>query len=154
MKLHLLSIAILSIFFSCKDSTEIKVGTNDYLVFGEAYGFCAGDCAHFYKINNSKLSKDNLERYTGSEPTFNNAALPEADYAKAIKLLKNFPEYLSKNPNQTIGCPDCADQGGVHLYLNRGGESQYWHVDNNIDNQPIEIREYIAQVRLIISQLR
>ena len=69
-------------------------------------------------------------------------------------LLTQFPEYLKERPNETIGCPDCADQGGYHLILNSNEESQYWHIDTSTGSQPTEIKAYMDQVRTVLEQLQ
>lgn len=126
----------------------------EVLIFGEAYGFCVGDCAHLFKLSEGKLYQDNIERFTGDEPTFNAMSLDETQFEVAKDLLRDFPAYLSAHPNQTFGCPDCADQGGIHLFYNTASEKMYWHIDTNVDNQPAEIREYLAQLHAIVNQLK
>lgn len=136
----------------CNDSGGV-IAKQRVLVFGEAYGFCGGDCAHFYKLEDNKLYADVENRYSESLPDFSAVPLEEAKFNTAKSLLNNFPEYLLNNPNKTFGCPDCADQGGIHLYYKEKGEVMFWHIDTFEDNQPQEIRTYIMQVRTILDQL-
>ena len=124
------------------------------IIFGEAYGFCTGDCAHFFQINGDKIFQDDLNRYFGEYPTFSSTHLPSSKFELAKSLLDNFPNYLLDHPNQTYGCPDCADQGGVHIFYKAGSMEYFWHIDTFIDNQPIEIRQYINQVREVTNQLK
>ncbi len=124
------------------------------LIFGEAYGFCAGDCAHFYQINDQHLLKDNIEQYESTPPGFDSTPLSTADYELAKPLLVDFPAFLLGNTNQTFGCPDCADQGGIHIYYSNNTASFFWHIDTNVDNQPPEIRDYIKQLRDVIAALK
>lgn len=124
------------------------------LIFGEAYGFCAGDCAHFFQINDNNLYKDDIERYSGDAPSFKPTPLSAVDLELANQLVTDFPEYLLQNVNQTFGCPDCADQGGVHLFYSTGGSKYFWHIDTFVENQPVEIRQYIKLVREITSELK
>lgn len=144
---------MLIVWSSCQDKDQPKM-TEDMLIFGEAYGYCAGDCAHFFKLENNQLTADNIERFDGSEPTFSNQAFTSAQYEIATELLESIPEYLLLNANQTIGCPDCADQGGVYLFLTRDAQKYFWNIDTSVSNQPEEIRDYIAQVRSVIDQLQ
>ncbi|HRW98728.1 MAG TPA: hypothetical protein P5280_04525 [Cyclobacteriaceae bacterium] len=148
-----LILVISIIFSSCKDDSD-PASRDGYFVFGEAYGFCAGDCAHFYKIEGGKLFRDNIERYGVDMPTFNDVPDDQSNYDLAESLVNSFPKYLINNANQTFGCPDCADQGGYHLYLQNGTEILFWHIDTFADNQPEEIRPYVAQLREILVQLR
>jgi len=149
---QILSISLIFISFACEKQSQLSMPGK--LVFGEAHGFCVGDCAHFFKLQDGKLLKDNIERYDGSEPSFHQAALSNVRYELAEKLLVNFPQYLVNHPNQTFGCPDCADQGGIHLYYNAGGEDMFWHIDTSIGGQPEEIREYVSQVTDVLEHLK
>lgn len=153
MKIVSFVIVIIMFSASCQDEQSEVVLNEGTLIFGEAFGFCAGDCAHFYKLDDQKLYQDKIETYAGSVPHFDDAILPKAKLDIAAPLANSFPQYLLDNPNKTFGCPDCADQGGVHLYYVREGEGFYWHIDTAVDNQPAEIRNYIMQVRTIIDQL-
>lgn len=144
-------ILILTVLSSCSQEKEPQL--QDSLAFGVAYGFCVGDCAHFYNLNDGQLFKDNVERYEGTEPTFDKAPLAVDQYEIAKTLLLSIPAYLINHSNQTIGCPDCADQGGYHLYYRKENKTMFWHIDTSIDNQPEEIRDYLGQVKLVIEQL-
>lgn len=128
--------------------------TNDQFVFGVAYGFCSGDCAHFFRIKDQQLFTDSMERYVSDEYMFKSAALADEKYHLAKSLLDEFPEYLLDHANQTFGCPDCADQGGYHLLRVINGTTYFWHIDTNSMNQPVEIREYIERMRNVIEELR
>lgn len=122
-------------------------------VFGEAYGFCAGDCAHFYKLKNNQLFKDKIERFNGTVPDFDPNKLSDDKWEVAKSLISELPDYLLNNPDTTLGCPDCADQGGVYLFYQNENKSLYWNIDTAADRQPPEIRNYILKVRSIIDQL-
>jgi len=154
MKVQISLLAILSLCLSCKDTQESIPDAEGELIFGEAYGFCVGDCAHFYRLSNGNLYQDTIDRYMEESPEFDDTPLTSAQYELAAPLLSGIPDYLLKNTNQTIGCPDCADQGGVHLFLTNESQSLFWHIDTFTENQPEEIRAYVSQVRSIIDQLR
>lgn len=142
---------LLVIFFSCEKN---ELNPEVTLVFGEAYGFCAGDCAHFFEIKNNSLYKDNIESYGVNFPTFDATPLSASDYEIAYELIVKFPQYLLDNTNQTFGCPDCVDQGGIHIFYNLGEQQYSWHIDTFVDNQPIEIRDYLKQLRDVVAVLK
>jgi hypothetical protein len=152
MKSTAIYFLFLSILFSSCERNNID--QEDSLIFGEAYGFCVGDCAHFFQIKDNNLLRDNEDRYAGDIPTFEAKPLSGPDYELANALLTNFPQYLVDHPNQTLGCPDCADQGGIHLYYTKGNQQFFWHIDTFVDNQPVEIRDYINQVKDVIADLK
>jgi hypothetical protein len=139
--------------FSCKKSGIADFVTIDYLSFGKAYGYCAGDCAKFFKLEGEKIYPDTITRYTGQAIGFNINPLSNDKYLLAKELKDNFPSYLFNRPGETIGCPDCADQGGIHLEIKDNGVSKFWHIDMDINKQPVEIRPYLEKVLAILSQL-
>ncbi len=143
---------VLTTLSGCEENT--RPDSDEVLIFGVAYGYCVGDCAYFFQIKDGALFKDNIERYSGGDIHFDPDPLPEDKYVLAKSLLQQFPEYLRERPNETIGCPDCADQGGYHLILNMNTESQYWHIDTSMGSQPTEIKAYMDQVRTVLEQLK
>lgn len=137
-------------------SNEKLAGETDMtgqFVFGVSYGFCAGDCAHFYRLKDGELFADNMDRFTGDNYVFNSTTLTNEKYQKAKELFDSFPQYLMEHPNETIGCPDCADQGGFHLLRIIQGDTIHWHIDTNSGSQPAEIREYMERVRTTLDEL-
>lgn len=127
----------------------------DYFIFGRAYGMCGGpNCAQFYKIENGRVFADDMDYYTYENVfTFSNAPLSQAKYSIAFQALSTLPAYMTSNPGQTWGCPDCHDQGGLHFAWSENGITHYWHVDTDMNEQPPAIRPYMAQVNDILNQL-
>lgn len=75
-------------------------------------------------------------------------------YTIASPLLRDFPTYLSNHKNETFGCPDCTDGGAVYIILKQDGVVSRWNIDNFTENQPNEIRDYIAQMHAVIAALQ
>ena len=130
------------IYTSCdkEDLSDI-----DYFVFGTAYGECINNCATFFMIKNEKIYADDMNFYTGIM-IFQNVPLPHNKYLQAKKLVDEFPPYLLNNPDKTFGCPDCADQGGIHIEIKKNGSVKSWHIDSVVANQPEQIRSYISEL--------
>lgn len=150
MKNVFFAVILLALISSCKKE---PVNTDpEYFSFGSAYGECIGNCANFFQIKDGQLFGDDMT-YLVTPLVFTDTALPADKYELAKPLLDNFPAYLLDNPNQTFGCPDCADQGGIHIEMKKDGEVLSWHIDTNIDNQPAEIQAYIADLRSVLEQL-
>jgi hypothetical protein len=157
MKQLVLAFAIaVVIFSSCSkdDGNEfIDPNTVDHFSFGTAYGMCIGDCARFYAIANHQLYADTIKRYFVEPLGFSSTPLPDVKYQLAKQLLDSFPTYLLNHVDSTYGCPDCSDQGGVHLQMKQNGTLRTWHIDNFTQNQPVEIRNYINKVKVVLNQL-
>jgi hypothetical protein len=152
MKMKLLLIVIsISLFSFCSKEKSLDF---DYFTFGTAYGECLGNCARFFQIKDNKLYADDMNYYFNSDLKFLNEPLPAEKYNLAKKLIEDFPDYLRNNPNKTFGCPDCADQGGIHFVIKNNDKIEYWHIDTVLDNQPAEIKEYIQEMLSILEQLQ
>jgi len=154
MKPIIFVLALGLVFSSCsKDADKFDPSSVDHFSFGTSYGMCLGDCAKFFAIANRQLFPDTLSNYYTGTVGFSSTPLPDAQYQLAKELLDNFPVYLINHPDTTFGCPDCADQGAIHLQIKENNVVKTWHVDTHVSNQPVEIRNYIARLRAILDQL-
>jgi uncharacterized protein YlaI len=153
MKINLLStsMAFLFLLFGC---TRDDLDNIDYFVFGDAHGFCQGDCASFYMMKDGRIYPDNVAYYNGTSPEFHEESLPGEKYVLAEKLIDDFPKYLINNPGRTFGCPDCADQGGIHIELMEDGRIKKWHFDTNTASLPSQVRDYVEEVKMVLSELK
>ena len=143
-------IALLLVLFSC---TKDNLDHPDYFSFGNAFGFCMGNCTNFYIIRGDKIYPDDMDTYT--EPMkFKSEPLPVEKYNLAKKLMDDFPSYLLNNPDKTFGCPDCADQGGIHIEIKQNGQIIRWHFDTTISNLPVRIQDYVKEISDVIEQLK
>lgn len=150
MKYYTILFAML-LLAGCKKETTDDSG-EPYFIFGKAYGECGGNCATFFNIQGDKLYADDMQYYTGTF-AFQSSALPNSKYETANVLRDSFPSYLASNPNKTFGCPDCHDQGGIYIKRCVNGQNQYWNIDTDTAEQPIEIRAYVQQVFAVIDSL-
>jgi hypothetical protein len=104
-------------------------------------------------IKDDKIYPDDMDYYTGSLK-FKSEALPVEKYNLAIKLIDDFPTYLTDNPDKTFGCPDCLDQGGIHIEIKENGKIKKWHFDKNISILPAQIQDYVKEISVVIEQLK
>ena len=151
MKIKIISLFILLVFlFSC---TKVNLDDIDYFAFGSAHGFCMGNCADFFIIQDGKIYPDDMDYYNSSAMKYKTEALPAEKYKLAKTLIDNFPKYLNDNPDKTFGCPDCADQGGIHIEIKDKGQIKIWHFDTNISNLPVSIQDYVQEISSVIDQM-
>lgn len=153
MKIKLFPIIIISLWLSsCSKDYLDKI---DYFVFGDAYGFCLGDCANFFMMKDGRIHSDNNLAYNNGTPIeFHEEPLPAEKYVLAKKLIDDFPKYLVNNPDKTFGCPDCADQGGIHIEIMENGQITKWHFDTNIASLPSQVQDYVQEIKTVLAQLR
>jgi hypothetical protein len=138
-------------FAACKKSSN----TTTKFSFGTAYSMCAGDCADFYQLDGDILYKDNMPAFLSWPPVFDySVALPHSKYQMARALLDSFPAYLLNSTDSVYGCPDCHDQGGVHLRLEQNGIQRSWHLDTEAAYLPPALKPYVQQVMATIKKLQ
>jgi hypothetical protein len=149
MKKIVLTFAVTFILFSCKKENTTKF---DSFVFGTSYGYCVGNCANFFLIEDGNLYADDMERLT-TPLKFKTDKLSVDKYNLAKQLRTDFPAYLKQNPNKTFGCPDCADQGSIYIEATINGKTETWLIDTDTTQQPAAIKNYIRDLRNILTQL-
>ncbi len=133
---HALILLLSVMTLSCSDQ---DVNENDYLVFGTYYGFCIGNCTNIYKIENGQLFKDKLERPIIEDLSFHSDPLPKNKFHIAQQLLKDLPDYFMNNKGDTLGCPNCGDQGSYIVEIRNQFGLQRFIIDPWID--PVEYSE-------------
>ncbi|MCX6146831.1 MAG: hypothetical protein NTW25_06210 [Candidatus Kapabacteria bacterium] len=84
---------------------------------------------------------------------FSSVPLSNDKYLLAKSLLDSLPQYLTNNPNITIGCPDCTDQGKILIEIKSNGVITYWNIDTNTKDYPKEIESYITKLKKIVEEL-
>jgi hypothetical protein len=68
-------------------------------------------------------------------------------------LLEEVPIQLTENSNQVFGCPDCADQGGLHLRIRDGGTDRNFRFDLQNSENPEHLRSYLRKVNQVVDGL-
>lgn len=128
----------------------------DSFVFGQYYGFCMGEqCTNLYLIKDEKLFADDMERLMHPDDlVFGSVALSDEKYQLAKTLLEAFPSKLLDEESETIGCPDCADQGGYFIELTtNNGEKQRWYLDNFKNSLPDYLVAYTKKIDEVLEEL-
>ncbi len=152
MKTRIVPFVLILMFSS--SCTKEDLDNIDYFSFGSAHGFCQGNCADFFMIKDGAVYPDDIDYYSGSSLKFKSEPLTAENYKLAKKLVDGFPSYLIKNPDRTFGCPDCADQGGIHIEIKEKGQIKRWHFDTAISNLPAGIQEYVQEMTEVIEELK
>ncbi len=156
-KLGLLLI-ITAAFAACNstktDTTTADLPAEQYLIFGKFFGHCLDECATLYKLEGNQLFADDMARFNGFEDMkFKSEPLPDARTQAAKDLLAAFPQELL-NEAETIGCPDCADQGGFALEIRKAGQLRHWRIDTNRGDLPDYLKSYVDQLDAAIERLK
>lgn len=126
----LLALILVTIFIvSCKKDTTPATNT---LIFGTHYGECAANCVNIYKLDDANLQKDGVTQYMTNYTDYNFTGTITLDVAKyeTIKhLLNEIPPELLTTTNKAYGCPDCHDQGGLYIEVNKEGGPTRYNID-------------------------
>lgn len=132
-------------FFSCKSDDEGIFKDEDYLIFGHFYGMCVGEaCVETFKLTHNKLYEDANDHYSGSE--FDFYELDQNLFNQIQDLKATFPEQLMLEETGVIGCPDCADGGGLLIQLSRNGHLYIWRIDQYKANVPEYLHDFMDKV--------
>jgi hypothetical protein len=136
---------------SCSNSEDPQ---DEFLIFGSFRGFCVGNCTAIYKIENGELYEDNIDRAILDELSFKSTPLARAKYDIAKDLLLNIPDELLLSNEETIGCPDCYDQGGYYVSFRSGDGLKSYRIDTRLDAEEFPATvHYTDRIQEVLSLL-
>ena len=133
------------------------LSSGDYLIFGTYYGFCAGNCTSLYKLADEVLLEDDISYFEKDKVvSFKTVPLSSDKLIVAENLCEAFPLDKILNEAETVGCPDCHDQGVVYLELKKNGQLRKWYVDPDANQSqvPDYLRNFVQNVKTTIEKLK
>lgn len=143
---YLFSILLLG----CSSDNDIQLNDGDYLIFGHFYGFCIGEnCVEIFKLTRENLYEDSNDNYA-NEP-FNFKKLSNNKFELTKDLIGFFPSELLSEKETILGCPDCADGGGIYIEYSKDGEVKSWRIDQIKENVPSYLHNFMDKVNTKIS---
>ncbi len=159
---RLSALLVLSLLFSCNEEEivkdpELKQTQGDYIIFGTYFGFCAGDdCISIYKKESDKLLEDVKKEYPSQEQPYQGEFVPYTGLKLLDfnNLLPSLPAALLTTQDTVIGCPDCADGGGIYLEYKSGNTHRFWLIDRMVDNVPAELRDFVLEIDATVESLK
>lgn len=132
----------LFLFSGCEKGIFNKEKT---LIFGKFHGFCVGEsCNEIYKLTSKNLYEDTKNKYITEE---------NFKFEIAEHLLTEIPEELLDLENETIGCPDCADQGGYYIQFTDKEGTKTFKIDTFRDNVPSNLHSFLDEIETILIEL-
>lgn len=141
---------IITSLIGCADH-QIKKENNEQVdfAFGSYYGECGGEqCVEFFKVTQGELFENTSDQYPNQQEKYTFNTLVKLSQ-QSYELIKDLPDEIPAtllNEEQTIlGCPDCADGGGLYIEIIRNGESNYWYIDA-MSAEP-SLQEFIADLK-------
>ena len=150
MKKYSLLFLISFILLGCSSEDNTALNNEDYLIFGHFYGFCIGEnCIEIFKLTNDTLYEDSNDNY-GISP-LNFEPLDNSKFKLAQDLMLYFPEKLLTENEAIIGCPDCADGGGLYIEYSKNGIIKHWKIDQMKMNVPTYLHAFMDKVNEKIS---
>jgi len=141
---------------SCGSSSE-DAPKAETLVFGTYFGMCQGTCFVTYRLASGVLQADRNETYISGDYTFEpTETLPAEDYTRVAGLLTTIPAVLRNGDGGTLGCPDCADQGGVYVdFTDAQGKRKVYYLDtNNTSDQAEAVVRFKTRILEAVDLLR
>ena len=151
MKYMIIGLSALLVSF-CSKEDGLTLNDNDYFVFGHFYGFCIGeDCVKVFKLTKDQLFEDTTDNYLATD--FDFIPMGKEKFELVKDLIHAIPDQLLKEDKGTIGCPDCADQGGLYIEISNKGRIQSWRIDQNKSAVPTYLNDLMDQVNAAINRL-
>lgn len=146
MQRILLILSIIGIVTSCSnDDDGIEINEQNFLVFGHFYGECVGEgCVETFKLTETKLFEDTIDDYSGQNLDF--IELSNEKFQQTKDLENFFPNQLLNTQEEIIGCPDCADGGGIFIQYSNKDKLKSWRIDQDKSNVPSYLHEFIDKV--------
>ncbi len=145
MKNSIITFCLFLFIFSCSSDEGASDNDSDYLIFGHFYGFCIGEaCIETFKLTEDKLFEDTEDNY--ANPPFNFELLTNDKFEAVKDITDFFPTELLSETEDTFGCPDCADGGGVFIEYSKNGVVKNWRIDQMKAGIPEYLHPFIDKV--------
>jgi len=138
---------IITSLASCNndDDSNFEINEDNFLIFGHFYGECVGeDCVETFKLTSTTLLEDTIDDYSGQNQEF--IALENETFEQVKDLVTSFPNRLLNEDKSVLGCPDCADGGGLFIQYSDNGDVQSWRIDLTKDNIPEYLHDFVDAV--------
>lgn len=150
---RLFALCLLCPMLACEKSDETpQLNNDDYLIFGHYYGLCMGEsCIETFKLTDEQLFEDTNDAYGDTD--FDFVALSDELFQEVRDLRDALPSELLEQADQTFGCPDCADQGGILIQLPVDGEVKTWYMDQDKDGVPTYLHPLMDSVNEKITRI-
>ena len=131
---------------ACSNEDDgLILSEKNFLIFGHFYGECVGEgCVETFKLTNTTLYEDTLDDYGGRIRNF--VALDNATFLLVKDLTDQFPSQLLSTSDEFIGCPDCADGGGIFIQYVRDDQVRTWRIDQDKSAIPTFLHNFVDQV--------
>ena len=144
--LHFLWMLLLLTISACDDDDSPQLDDNATLIFGHFYGFCFGEsCVEVFQLTHEGLFEDTNDNLGAQEP-YDFVKLDDAIFQQVRDLPDFLPQELLKASEDTFGCPDCADQGGLVVIYEKNGLRMSWTIDQFQQNVPEYLHEFMDKV--------
>lgn len=141
ISLHFLLLIMLT---SCH---KAESNEKSMLIFGQFHGFCMGEkCIETFKVTDSELYEDTTDQYKGIDG-FQFVSLSQNKHSEVKDLLVKIPtELWFEDDKRVFGCPDCYDQGGFLIQMEKNGMTKSWFFDKDIKSNPDYLQAFLNQV--------
>lgn len=148
MKLLSYSLMALLVGFSAVSCTsdDTNNAPKDFLVFGHFYGMCGGEeCVEIFKITDNALKEDGKDEYPNRDKLYEGdyTTLATEDFDKVKDLRDHFPKKLLDETDLVLGCPDCADGGGLYIEYKSGDTHRFWFIDQSQASVPSYLHDFM-----------
>jgi len=152
MKYFLIILLVVCNFYNCTSNDSIEINKKDYIIFGHFHGMCIGEnCIENFKLTGDTLYEDLKNDYSHTDFEF--VAMNNDKFEQVKNLMDFFPSKLLNEKESVLGCPDCADQGGLFIELSKNGIVKSWRIDSQKEAVPSYLHSFMNKVNEKITLL-
>ncbi len=128
--------------------------TRDYLIFGEFWDQCAGDCVRMYRLDHYSIRIDQEQRLDTAESIrFEDFGLDPNIRSSAEHLWDEMPLFLLASACGDIGEPDPKRAGAIYLQICRSGKINHWIIGRDLKRLPLFMHRYVNSVLQVLEAL-
>lgn len=116
------------------------------IVFGNYFGFTAGGPeVNIFLLTNESVSADTNKKYPNWSEKYdaNYQLLGATEFNKVSFLLDADFSPLLVQADTVIGCPDCADGGGIYVEYNTNTINRHWLIDRTKFQVPNDLQHLV-----------
>jgi hypothetical protein len=110
-----------------------------------------------YRLDRSgQMKQDANPSYPSQEAHYqgNFKKINTVDTDLALQLVANIPSELWDETEHVLGCPDCADQGGIYLGVEKDNKKFFYMMDNDTSALPVYLRQWVMDAHQALDRLQ
>ncbi|GAB5464688.1 MAG: hypothetical protein Kapaf2KO_01240 [Candidatus Kapaibacteriales bacterium] len=137
-----------------------NLSNEEKLIFGVFFGECIGEgCIETYKLEYDIVYEDSLDTYPTMQSTdeesfswykYDHSTDTHLAAHDVFAVYRKHEDALWASESAIFGCPDCVDQGGVYIRIEKDNQTRTFMIDTgllfNEENDNTLITDYMVEM--------